>query len=270
MVAVATLAIAAALLAFTVLGSSDSKLSPIAQAAEKTNTYSGGRMTMEGSMTSATLSGPVQLSSDMAFDNAAGKVRGTFSINGPPPVGSLSGTEIVSGNKHYVSSPALPAPAGKTWMRIPSQATAGGDSGEPFSLADPTDQLAVLESVSGGVGVVGREQIRGDATTHYFANISFDKEAELLRAVGEGENADMVDEVADLSVTDGIPINVWIDTRGLVRRLTFTIVVDQGGGSGAINMSMDFFGFGSKPKIEVPPADQVYEGSPQMLDSLSS
>jgi hypothetical protein len=272
MVAMATLAIAVGLLAFTVLGANNGgkggALSPIAQAAEKTSGFPDGRLRMTVSATGSLLPSPIEITMNGAFNGATGESQTSFSVSGPPPLSTVAGTAVVSGNSYYLRSPSLPVPGGKVWMHLPLQAVGQSDT----SVAETTNQLDDLKSVSDSVTLVGQEQVRGESTRHYASNLSLDKAADLLGGLGFDDESDQVlAKIADRAAVDDFPLNVWIDERGLVRRLTFSLAIaDDSGGTGSIGANMEFFGFGSKPKIAVPPAYQVYEAPPELLDSLSS
>jgi hypothetical protein len=268
---VAVLLIAAAVLAYTALAGNGGggSLNPVAQAAEKTARYPGGRMTMNGSITASQQPTPLQMSSNVVFNGDTGQARATFTASGPPPFGSVSATTVIAEDSLYVRSSELPASIGAAWIKLPADSHEANQ--QDFTLMNPAKQLAALESVSDGITVLGREPIRGRATTRYAANLSFDKEADLMTAFGDTKSADLLGKIADRSVSDSIPINVWVDSRGLVRRLAFTISTNaDSGGTVSFNMSMDFFDFGGSPHIAIPPADQVYEaGAAGDLDSLS-
>ena len=106
----------------------------------------------------------------------------------------------------------------------------GDGLGELTGLVEdgPTGVLEQLRAV-GDVEELGREQVRGVETTRYRA---------LLRPPGGTEE-------------DALPVEVWIDDDGLVRRLRVTY------GQRAASVTVELFDFGADVDVEPPPADQV-------------
>lgn len=83
----------------------------------------------------------------------------------------------------------------------------------------PGEALSALRE-AGAVAEIGEEDLDGVATTHYAATLD-------LRAVVEGSGLDgaMV-ENAGLDLDQAVPVDVWIDGEGLVRRYDATVEVD--------------------------------------------
>lgn len=60
-----------------------------------------------------------------------------------------------------------------------------------------------------------------------------------------------------------IPVDVWLDESGLVRKLTMAFSSTQPGTSGSSDASMTFeiYDYGEDVAIELPPASQVVDAS---------
>ena len=126
------------------------------------------------------------------------------------------------------------------------------------SLGGPEELLASLESI-GSVTVEGTEDVRGVKTTRYRALIDWDT---ALNALSAEDLATLPPEVLSGGFGD-VPLNVWIDGDGLVRRVQMTIDLDDFAGSGeqlgVMSMVVEYFGFGDTVVIEPPPANEVTE-----------
>jgi hypothetical protein len=117
--------------------------------------------------------------------------------------------------------------------------------------------LGQLKMVSDDARVVGTEQVRGVTTTHYTATIDPELQAEQLREAGQELGAEVIERQGGAA-----SVGVWVDRDGLVRRTTMTIPFGLVGGPGAqMSMTMDFFGFGATPEIEVPPEEATFDAT---------
>ena len=151
-------------------------------------------------------------------------------------------------------------PGGKTWIKMDFEKL-GQQGGFDFSQmmqagqTDPSQGLDFLRGAS-GVQAVGNEDVHGVPTTHYTGVVD-------LRSLGT-EHPEMkpsIDQLTEQSGISRVPIEVWIDDDGLVRRIKQTL---GGNGSGLqMNMTMttDLYDFGTEVNVEEPPADEVVDFS---------
>jgi hypothetical protein len=274
LVAMATLAIAVGLLAFTILGANNGgrggALNPIAQAAERTASFPGERMTISASVTAPGSPISVQLQGRGAFNGKTQRGRIDMTMQGPEPMGTLTLNEVIDGGDLYVGSPELAnsLPMGKQWILVDPFSDDAGSSA--LGQSDPRSQLKALESVSDAVVNVGTESIGGHPTTHYSAELSVSKMADLMRATGDDESAGELEDLSEKANFDDIPIQAWIDRRGLLRRMTMVILIaDLEGQQVTMTMNTDFFDYGATPSIQVPSPDQVYDARGVDLEQLS-
>jgi hypothetical protein len=150
---------------------------------------------------------------------------------------------------------------GSDWVSVKT----GAASPSSFDVADPTAFLDFVQGTGGAVTVVGREQVRGVDTTHMQATLTLrdaldrapaDQRDRIQRALGQlGQSAD---GVLDAS----LPLDVFVDDDGLIRRLAIDFSVpdksdESGSSGGSASIAIEFFDFGTEVSIEPPPADQV-------------
>jgi len=154
-----------------------------------------------------------------------------------------------------------PLASGKPWLSVDAATLARltqlalGDLGAQITGA-PLDALTYLKAVSGDVQPVGPETVRGEATTRYRATI--DPE----RVVGQLPEALR----PAVTATERLPIDLWIDAQGRLRKLVLVAASDlappAGGspttavGEGA-TVTLELFDFGVPVEVEAPPAGQV-------------
>ena len=103
----------------------------------------------------------------------------------------------------------------------------------PFGQADPKQYLDYLATVSSGVEEVGTETVRDVETTHYKAVIDFgatldDVPVSLYEKLGldPDEYAQQLEQFAAV-MGDGMPVEVWIDGDGLLRKLHMDMSVHR-------------------------------------------
>jgi hypothetical protein len=121
---------------------------------------------------------------------------------------------------------------------------------------------------------VGKEQVRGVDTTHYQGTISLQ---EALDEVPEAERSELDDAlstlVPDLVLPD-LPVDVWIDEVGMVRKVTMGVSSESFGlpdlGVGSVNLTVEFFDIGEPVDAQVPPAEEVTSLDQLMDDLLGS
>jgi hypothetical protein len=217
-------------------------------------------MQMQGMSVSFTESG--------AFDFA--RSRGTLSMSSP-----MGFTEVFVPPKMYLKMPAgagASLPKGKSWI--------AADSGMPGGLAasglgsalpgppgagnsDPADLLASLTAISGSVTKQGTATIRGVPVTEYRVNVDLAKAA--ARVPG-WERASFTQFAQSLG-TGPIPVDVWVDSQNLVRRMreALHIPVDLGAPAGmVVTQATDFYDFGVPVRVSAPPAAEV-ASLPQLI-----
>lgn len=148
-------------------------------------------------------------------------------------------------------------PDGKTWIKMDLEKLgreAGFDFGQIMQAgqSDPSQGLNFLRGVT-DVQAVGNEDVRGVATTHYTGVVDL-----LSLGTRYPEMKPSIDQLVDQSGVSRVPVEVWIDDDGFVRRMKQTL----GGNSGLqMNMTMttDLYDFGADVSIKEPSADDVVD-----------
>jgi hypothetical protein len=166
----------------------------------------------------------------------------------------------------YMQSPQL-EPAlddGKEWAKLDLEKSSrelGFDLGavqQPGS-SDPRQTFSQLKAVSGEIEKVGTDDVRGVETTHYSADVEIDKLHEAIPPARRAAARRSVQRMKELTGLDDYPLDVWIDDDDLVRRMRFQMDMKVGGQDVGFDMSMDFFDYGTRVRIETPPDEEVQD-----------
>jgi hypothetical protein len=150
---------------------------------------------------------------------------------------------------------------GKPWLKLDLEKLAksqGIDLGalQSTSNSDPTQQLDQLRG-AGKVTRVGSEKVRGTPTTHYRATIDLRKAAKKVPAAQREEARRSIDRLIKLQGRSTLPVEVWIDDKGRLRRERVTQRV-QGQ---SLDFTMDLYDFGTREALKAPPASQTQDFS---------
>jgi hypothetical protein len=176
---------------------------------------------------------------------------------------------IFDGAVMYLKFPLLSAflPDAKPWIKL-DPATLGENAGldlsqlQQLGQSDPSQLLDYLKATSEGVEEVGVEQVDGVETTHYRGTIQLDKVADQVPPEQQEQVRAAIEKLVEQAGTTEIPVDVWVDGDGLVRKLelTYTASVQVPGSDpeeAESVVTMEFSDFGTAVEIEPPPADQV-------------
>lgn len=219
-------------------GGDGGPLNAIAEAAVKTQNEVGGRALMRA-IASSSSGDSFTITGHAVFD-ADGRTRMVMTA---PPHGSHHSVRIEAvgdGSKLYFRSDEFGSlPEGKEWMGLDFTSMEEQESPLPAG-GDVKGELALLEAVD-DVQKLGKEEVRGVPTTHYRGTL----------------------EPADEADGSPLPVEVWIDTDGLVRRMTMTQPQPGGKGKGSptIDLRIDFYDFGFEPEIDVPESGEVFDAT---------
>ena len=221
-------------------------------------------------------SGPLAFSmtADGAVDFTTGDSQFTAQLDGAAASFLPDGIEMrMVDGVAYMKLPAslgglLGGSGGEQWMSlsIPKGGAAGAGAFSGVDQSDPTQFLAALQKISDDVTEVGKATVRGVETTQYHATLDLGKSV---------DNADLPPALRDkvkgfLGNAPAIPVDVFVDSDGRVRRMTMTMdlgsfMAGVSGASGAtgigelptMNVTVDFYDFGAPVHVEAPPADQI-------------
>jgi len=261
----------------------------LAASASTSAEATSGRFSFDLSFTFAGADEPLALSGEGAFDTAS--KRASFSVDMSSLAKLLGGfvagfpgadksdlpdfddpagwkIEVVQdGGVGYVRLPAIDSqlPEGKTWVRgTAGDVKAGGfdfKEIDSFTQNDPRDVLEALRGLSGDIETVGGEELRGVETNHYRALLD---PADLVRkaTVTNADATSVFDQLSQTGVAE-VPLDIWIDRNGLVRKLALDVDVPDAssGFSGSVSLAFELWDYGELVEIDVPPAAQVAEAS---------
>jgi hypothetical protein len=264
-------------------GSSSTVLDPVAQAADTTALVGGAHMALQVQVSAATLPAPLTISGSGFFNYKTREGSLSMDMTGLPstdstslPSGALHMEELFTSGVIYVGSPLFAGklPGGAQWMKIDIskfgqalgldlQQLAGGQS-------NPAQFLEYLKASGGTVTPVGRELVRGVATTHYKGAIDLNKVAEVLPSANRDQLRAALAKLITETGSGSIPVDVWVDSHRLVRRITMALAIATGGQQAQTQMTIELFGFGSTPTVTPPPQADVYDATQAALSGLSS
>ncbi|HWH20738.1 MAG TPA: LppX_LprAFG lipoprotein [Solirubrobacterales bacterium] len=234
-------------------GGGGGPLNAIAKAAEVTQREPGGHATIYSTVQSSTTPEGLTEIGSMIFDDS-GRAEGTITVRGHKTGREEKVSAIANGTTSYVSSDSFDSiPEGKKWVEV-DLSSAASDTGASTANG-PKEGLKVLEGVE-GAEKIGQEDIDGVPTTHYRG--TFPAAEEVF-----GVKVDVSDPQVD----------VWIDGQERVRRMQVSLTTDVDGLEGSTattEMAIDYVSFGRVPKIELPPADEVFNATSEVESNLQS
>lgn len=163
---------------------------------------------------------------------------------------------IIAGNVLYLRSQAfaqLGLSGDKQWVKLDLGRLARERGLDLSSLTNtsptPDSALSYLRGTT-KVQEVGSEKVGGVDTTHYKAKV------DLQRAVARSKGSER-ESLRRLIRTTGakkIPIDVWVDGTGYIRRLQYA---QPAGGGRNVRVTMNLHDYGKPVSIKPPPADSV-------------
>jgi hypothetical protein len=252
------------------------ELSPgatIAQAPSQTKRAGSARVSYVALFDVASAPGPVPLTGKGVFDYANGRGRMMFDMSailggsGTPPEGSSSVVMIVEDLVLYMKMPFLtqmlrdPRP----WIKLDLEAAAEAGRTDLAGLTqlgqgDPTQMLELLRGATRKVTEVGREQVRGQDTTHYETVLDL---ARVMEKAPESVRAPVQSLIQRAGSTD-MPADVWIDGGGRMRKLSYQVDLSASEGSpvseqNTMSVTMELYGFGVDVHFTLPSDDEVVD-----------
>ncbi len=150
-------------------------------------------------------------------------------------------------------------PAGKSWLRADSRnytAHYGVVSLSERSVFDRREMLDFVRAATGEVSTVGRERLRGVATTRVRTMVDLDAYEELVPEE-RGILGTMVGVFVDDFELDEVPLDVWLDERGLVRQLLLT-PSDE---TLRTRVRFELFDYGKPVEYRFPAASKVVDAA---------
>lgn len=226
----------------------------IAEAAEATAAQGSARVA-----TSVDVTGPGDL--EQTFTG-----EGTFDFErraGRMTIESTGGEEaevVFVDSVAYYRPPAGTLPGGKRWLRLDLQSVADASSLDVGPLvqaaqADPSQSLLWLGALGPEVTRLGEEEVRGVPTTRYGTEVVLGLLAGQAPPGQEAEWRAYVETLRGRLGLEAIPVAIWADADGFIRRLRHELTFAAEGTSTAA--TTELYDFGVQVEAEAPSPDQV-------------
>jgi hypothetical protein len=264
---------AAAVLVAGCGGSSGSGQAPtvsLSRAADVSTAASGYKVAMTMRETLPNL-GAINATGSGSFSPAAhqGALAMQMTLPTSAGTGALPLQIVLNKTTVYVKLPpqlASRIPGQKPWLYV-NLSQAGQAAGIPglgslvgssTSLTDPGEYLNFLRATSAGsVKDLGQATVNGVRTTHYRAEVNL---AKLPDTVPSAERQSMQQLVAALrskGAATEIPMDAWIDSAHLIRRVQSSFSETISGQPVDIALTEDFLQYGPQPAPAIPSPSQT-------------
>ena len=240
----------------TKTASTDEPVDPaaIAEAAGKTAAQGSARVA-----TSVTVTGPGEAEQSFegegAFDFERRAGRMTIRLRSGEEAQVVFVDSVV-----YYRLPAGALPGGKSWLQLDLQSVADASSLDfgPLvqgSQADPFQFLLWLAALGPEVTKLGEEELRGVPTTRYRAEVVLRRLDEQAPPGKEAEWRAYVETLRGRLGVKAIPVEIWVDADGLIRRLRHELTFAAEGTS--TTATTELYDFGVQVDVTAPPPGQV-------------
>ncbi len=219
-----------------------------------------GTLTMSGSGSFQEPSRVGSMTLTMAIPGAAAAAQG---------LSNLQMSMVLDHTTIYMKLPPALAsrlPGAKPWLEIDLAQLGKSGSGSGLSslmnsesqMSNPGQYFTYLKAVSSGsLQNLGTATINGVQTTHYHADVDLSKLAILVPAAQQAAVRQTLAQMEKANVATTIPLDVWIDSGNLVRRIVVDETVVAGGKSTTIKVHEDFPAYGPQTAPGIPPASDV-------------
>ena len=197
------------------------------------------------------------------------KMGGLFDILGSAGAGGAASSgdavlfeTIVDGDTTYLRSPLLSSLAGgdasKPWF-----AASTGDVADSATFKqgnqDPKAFLEFLRKAGGEVTEVGSEEVRGVATTHFHTVLTPAKMIEASSGTDRKKMQEALDQLGASAEVD-VPVDVWIDADGMVRKMVLEVSAATAGTDGSkMVVTIELYDFDAPVDITIPKPSEVQQ-----------
>src|SRR5918996_2161386 len=215
--------------------------------------------------TSVTVAGPGDLEQSFGgegavdFERRAGRV--TIELGGGAASSPVTtSTVLFVDSVVYYRLPDGLLPGGKRWLQIDLQSVADASSLDfgPLlqgSQADPSQYLLWLAALHPDVTTLGEDEVRGVPTTRYRAQVDLERLEEQAPPGREDEWRAYVETLQGRLGVEAVPVEIWVDGDGLIRRLRHEYAFAAEGST--IAVTMELYDFGVPVEAAAPPPGQV-------------
>ena len=211
--------------------------------------------------------GSVEADFKLSGSGVGGSGSGVFNT-GPSRSGQLSMKikiqgasvpldSVITGNVLYIRSSVVSQQLGlsqdKQWVKLDLGQLAQQRGIDLSSLANasptPASALSYLRG-SSNVQELGHESVDGVDTTHYRVTVDLERAA----ARSSGSERRSLKRVIQTSGATRLPIGVWVDAKGFVRRVHYA---QREAAGRSVDITMNLHDYGPSVTIKPPPADSV-------------
>ena len=217
--------------------------------------------------------GGIDMTATGSFSPAAHAGAMSMQMQLPPSagLGTLQLQMVLGRSAIYMKLPpqlATKLPSGKPWIyvNLDQAGKAVGIAGlgslvtGTSSLSDPGQYLSFLRATSAGsVKDLGPATVNGVPTTHYHAELDLAKLPEAVPAAERPTVRQLVAALANKGAAHQIPVDAWIDSSHLIRRIqmAFSEPLGTTGQTAAIALTENVTQYGPQPAPAVPNARQT-------------
>lgn len=193
------------------------------------------------------------------FERRAGEMTLTL-VEGEAGTGFGNAKAVFVDSSVYYQLPPGALAGGKRWIRLDLQNVADASSLDfgPLvqgSQADPTQYLLWLGALGPGITKIGEEEVRGVPTSRYRAAVDLNLLEQQAPPGKEAEWAAFVQTLRDRLGLAFIPVEVWVDDEGLIRRFNHEYGFSAEGTTAVV--TTEIFDFGTPVSVQAPPVDAV-------------
>jgi hypothetical protein len=255
---------------------------PVAEAADKTVAAGGARIVGEGEFRAAGFSVPIAV--DGAVDFADRRVHMSLDV---PPNAVLRPVEaaeagfpfefvLETGETVFFATAIMrqQLPPGKRWAKVDlgeldDETDLAFQQLNRYDESNPAEWLRLLRT-SGGAERVGAERLNGLRTTRYRATIDPRRIPGTLPADEREKARETLKELGriDPSALKPMPVDVWIDDDGLIRRERVTVDDVYEGVRTRGHLTIDFTEFGRDVSVQEPEDDETLDLTAQLAERL--
>ncbi|MEA2613844.1 MAG: hypothetical protein QOI52_1803, partial [Chloroflexota bacterium] len=172
----------------------------------------------------------------------------------------LQGDVVYYGEDVFIVTPSISdkLPKGKRWIEINRDQAlqAGGGSGlAGLGSLDPTLPVDHLRAAQGQAELLGTDQVRGAAATHYRVELDYRRYVPLLPPRDQAGFKKTLDKLDAAVGTTKLPIEVWIAPDGTIRRVKGEISSKDS----KLTYTIDLSAAGKAQRVRPPPRADVLD-----------
>jgi hypothetical protein len=147
------------------------------------------------------------------------------------------------------------ATAGKPWVRVDLTVESPALGQGSQTPSDPAATLAYLRHM-GHVTVVGPATLGGRPTTRYRGLVDLDRVNSAAPPASRAAYRQQTQLFKRLTGKTSFPLDVWVDSQGLVRQLSFHIPFCTRAGRFSVSTTLQIKRYGAQPLVRIPPPAQ--------------